>query len=409
MASMTFITQIFRDMRNQKLRTLLTIFGIVWGTAAVILLLSFGEGIQLNQQKAVRGLGEYIVIMWPGRTSKSFEGLPRNRRIRFKAQDAELLKSVPHMKAVSPEYSFWNARARVGRRDKLVSITGCWPIFSEIRNVIPKEGSRFINQEDIKKRRRVIFLGTDLAEELFPDIDPVGDYIQINNVPFLIVGVMKRKEQDSSYNGRDTRRTFIPSTTFKTMFGREYINNIVFQADAPERMPTVISGVYEAMGRKHKFDPADKQALSLWDTSEMETFFNTFFMAFRIFLGVIGAFTLIVGGIGISNIMNVVVEERTKEIGTKMALGAKKRFVRSQFIFETMFLTVIGGFVGFAFSYTVINLFPYLHLEEYVGTPTISVSVSVAAVSVLGVIGLVAGYFPARRASNLNPVEALRL
>ncbi len=409
MASLTFITQILRDMRSQKLRTLLTLFGIIWGTSAVILLLSFGEGIQLEQQKSAHGLGEYIVIMWGGRTSKPYQGLSRNRVIRFKEEDAILLRTVPHMKAVSPEYTEWNAKARVGKVDKLVGITGCWPVYHEIRNVIPQEGSRFINYEDLKHRRRVIFLGTDLAKELFGEKDPVGEYISINNVPFLIVGVMKRKSQNSSYGGRDTYRTFIPSTTFKTMFGREYLNNMVFQADKPERVPQVISGVYEVLGGKYKFDPNDKEALAMWDTSEMEVFFNTFFGAFRLFLGIIGVFTLIVGGIGISNIMNVVVEERTKEIGIKMALGAKKRFVRTQFIFETLLLTVVGGFLGFAFSYTVVNLFPYLKLEEYVGTPQMSTLVVVATISILGIIGLIAGYFPARRASDLNPVEALRL
>lgn len=409
MASVTFITQMFRDMRSQKLRTLLTMFGIIWGTSAVILLLSFGEGIHMSQRKAVRGLGEYIVIMWGGRTSKDFQGLPRNRPIRFKEEDAALLQTVPHMKAVSAEYGAGGIKARVGKLDKLVRITACWPVFAEIRNIIPQEGSRFINDEDMKYRRRVIFLGTDLAEELFPNQDAVGQYINMNGVPFQIIGVMKRKEQNSSYNSRDTRQTFIPSTTFKTMFGREYLNNIVFQADEARRMPQVIRGVHEVLGAKYKFDPDDKEALSMWDTSEMETFFNTFFGGFRIFLGVIGAFTLIVGGIGISNIMNVVVEERTKEIGVKMALGAKKRFVRTQFVFETLLLTTIGGLVGFLFSYVVISLFPLLQFEEYVGTPRMSLSVSIAAISILGLIGLVAGYFPARRASDLNPVEALRL
>ncbi len=409
MASATFLTQMFRDMRSQKLRTLLTLFGIIWGTSAVILLLSFGEGIHMSQRKSVRGLGEYIVIMWGGRTSMDFQGLPRNRRIQFKGEDATLLQSVPYMKAVSPEYGIGGVKARVGKLDKLVRITGCWPVFSEIRNVIPQEGSRFINDEDMKNRRRVIFLGTDLAEELYPDEEPVGQYISMNGVPFLIIGVMKRKEQDSSYNGRDTYRTFIPSMTFKTMFGREYVNNMVFQAVAPERMPQVIRGVYETLGAKYKFDPDDEEALSMWDTSEMETFFNTFFGAFRIFLGIIGAFTLIVGGIGISNIMNIVVEERTKEIGIKMALGAKKRFVRTQFIFETLLMTALGGLLGFLFSYAVINIFPMLQLEEYIGTPRMSFSVSMAAISVLGLIGLIAAYFPARRASDLNPVEALRL
>jgi putative ABC transport system permease protein len=410
MALGVFTTQLFRDIRSQKLRTTLTVFGILWGTASVVLLLAFGKGIHASQQQAFRGLGEYIVIMWGGRTSIPYQGLPRNRRIRFREADARLMQQqVRHMGDISAEYMIWDARARVGKKDKLIQISGIWPEYSDMRNVIPAEGSRFINNQDLEMRRRVIFLGPDLKEDLFGSDDAVGRIVLVNGVPFTVIGIMIEKKQDSSYSGRDTRKAFIPSTTFRAMYGREYLNNIVFKADDPDHTEMVKRGAYEVLGAKYKFDPDDEEALAMWDTTENEKFFKAFFLAFRTFLGVVGAFTLIVGGISISNIMNVVVEERTKEIGIKMALGAKPRFVMSQFIFETAMLTSIGGVLGFLFAWGIVAAVPSFNIEDYIGTPTISTSVALSAIAVLSIIGLLSGYFPARRAARCNPIEALRL
>jgi len=252
-------------------------------------------------------------------------------------------------------------------------------------------------------------LGTDLKKDLFGNEEAIGRVVLINGIPFKVVGVMRTKKQDSSYNGRDVNKAFIPSTTFRAMYGYKHVNNIVFQADAPRHTKAVKKGVYEVLGARYKFDKDDTEALSMWDTTENEKFFHVFFVAFRTFLGVIGAFTLIVGGIGVSNIMNVVVEERTKEIGIKMALGAKPRFIMTQFVFETLILTGIGGVLGFAFAALVVWLVPQFNVEDYIGTPIISTSVAVAAMSVLGVIGVLSGFFPARRAAQCNPIEALRL
>jgi putative ABC transport system permease protein len=410
MALGVFITQLFRDIRSQKMRTALTVFGIIWGTASVVLLLAFGKGIHASQQQAFRGLGEYIVIMWPGRTSKPFQGLARNRQIRFREADARLIKEqVPLIGDVSAEYMLWDAKARVGKIEKLIQISGCWPEYAPMRNIVPQEGSRFFNDEDMELRRRVIFLGPELKTDLFGSEETVGRMVFVNGVPFLVVGVMITKKQDSSYSGRDIRKAFMPSTTFRAMYGREFVNNIVFRAGEPEDTERVKKGVYKVLGTKYKFDKDDEEALSMWDTTENEKFFKTFFLAFRTFLGVIGAFTLIVGGISISNIMNVVVEERAKEIGIKMALGAKPRFIMSQFIFETLMLTSIGGVLGFLFAWAVVSVVPNFHVEDYIGTPAISASVAFSAIAVLGVIGLLSGYFPARRAARCNPIEALRL
>jgi putative ABC transport system permease protein len=237
----------------------------------------------------------------------------------------------------------------------------------------------------------------------------VGKYIFIDNVPFLVVGVLEKKSQDSSYSGRDAHKAFIPATTFAAMYGYKYVNNLIFKPKDPRKVESVKKQVYGVLGKKNKFDPEDKEALAMWDTSEMEKFLTYFFLAFRAFLAIIGTFTLIVGGIGVSNIMNVVVEERTKEIGIKMSLGAKKRHILSQFVFETLTITFVGGTVGFMFAFMVVKVFPYFKLEEYLGTPEISLSAGLIAVGVLGLVGFISGFFPARRAANLNPVQSLKL
>jgi putative ABC transport system permease protein len=167
--------------------------------------------------------------------------------------------------------------------------------------------------------------------------------------------------------------------------------------------------IYELLGSRHKFDPTDKETLGMWDTTRGIAFLKTFFLAFQYFLIGIGIATLITGGIGVSNIMNVVLEERTKEVGIKMALGAHKSMILMQFVMETLLITAVGGLFGFVFAYVIVQLFPMLQLEEYVGIPRVDVWGGIMVTIVLGLVGLTAGFFPARRAANLQPVQALKL
>jgi putative ABC transport system permease protein len=277
-----------------------------------------------------------------------------------------------------------------------------------MRNLIPASGGRYVNDLDLDRRRRVVFLGDKLAEDLFGKDDAVGKTVMIDNVPFLVVGVMQEKAQDSSYSGRDKDKAFIPDTTYKGLFGERYVDNFVFQTADASQVEAATQKVYEVLGRRLKFDPKDKEAVGMWDTTEAEKFFKVFFGTFRAFLAIIGSFTLIVGGIGVSNIMYVVVEERTREIGIKLALGAKPRFIQGQFLMETLILTAVGGVLGFLITLGVIAVFP-AQLDEYVGTPEASPVVLMTTTILLGIIGAIAGYFPARRASQLDPVVALKL
>ncbi|MCU0242755.1 MAG: ABC transporter permease [Vicinamibacteria bacterium] len=407
MTSLSFLRQIGQDVRHQKLRTILTLLGITWGTVSVALLVAFGEGLEQRIRKNQRGLGESIVIAWPARTALPFEGLGKGRRIRVSEDDLDALRREIPDATFSGEYSrsspFRRERVRLSPRYSATS-----PVFALMRNLIPAEGGRYVNDLDIDRKRRVIFLGDKLKEDLFGTAEAVGQKVMIDNVPFLVIGVMQEKEQDSSYSGRDRDKAFVPEGTYRALFGERYVNNFVFQAKDASLVPSVTRRVYEVLGRRLRFDPNDKEALGTWDTTEGERIMRTVFLGLRIFLAVVGSFTLIVGGIGVSNIMYVVVEERTREIGVKLAVGAKPRYILGQFLIETLTLTAVGGALGFLITLSVIAVFPQT-LDKFVGTPEASPIVIATTTILLGLIGTVAGYFPARRAALLDPVVALKL
>lgn len=410
MLALGSLKQFLNDMRRQKLRTILTMFGIFWGTCSIVLLFAFGKGISDAQIKSQKGLGENIAIFWPGITSKPYKGLPRGRRIRFTEDDIKLIKTKSVLvNRISPEYSRWNVAMKYGKQSTTRNIVGIWPEFGEMRNLIPQMGSRFINDLDMQEKRRVVFIGDKLNADLFGDAPAVGETILMDGVPFTVIGILKKKNQDSSYNGRDSQKAFIPSTTFQSMYSYRYPNDFVAQCKPQFTMKMTRAEIDQILGARYKYDPEDREALAVWDTTQGMTFIKNFFMAFRVFLVGIGIATLITGGIGVSNIMNVVLEERTKEIGIKMALGARKSYILSQFIVETLLITAIGGTLGFLFAYGIVSAFPLLKLEDYVGVPTVNFWGGIVAVVLLGIVGLTAGYFPARRASNLQPVQALKL
>ena len=403
------IGEFIRDLRQQKLRTFLTIFGITWGTVAIIVLLAFGNGFQKQTMKTMRGIGEDIILLFPGQTAKAFQGMGTDRWIRLREEDALLIKDeISLVENVSPEYSTWRSPLRVETRSRTPNVTGIIPVYAEMRNIIPKRNSRFINELDVKLKRRVVFLGDDLAEYLFQKKEPVGDYVYVGGTPFLVIGVMKPKEQDSSYNSRDKDRAFIPTSTFTALFGHRYVNNIVISTTHPTVSPIVKTKIYEVLGKKYQFDPTDEEALSIWDTHEFQSMVQGIFIGINTFMAIIGAFTLTVGGIGVANIMYVVVQERTKEIGIKRSVGAKKRTILGQFFLETFFIIFIGAFIGTLISLLLIWGVSMLPIDEFVGTPSVSWWVALIAICVLGAIGFIAGYFPARKAANLNVIDCLR-
>ena len=402
--------QMWRDIRSQKLRTSLTVFGIVWGTVSVSLLLAFGKGLQRQMILNSSGLGDAICIAWPGLTSVPYEGLGKGRKIRLDEDDVEAIRREARgVNAISSEYSK-TLKLNYGAKTIAIDISGVSPEFGGMRNLIPQTGGRFFNPTDMATQRRVLFLGNKMTEDIFgKGVDGVGKTVMLGGSPFLLVGVLQAKVQNSSYSGRDNQKGFIPGTTFRAITGEKWVDNLIYQPKIAAQSEQVTDDVRRVIAQRQRFDPDDKEAFSVWDTTENLKFFHTFFLSFRLFLGIIGSFTLIVGGIGVSNIMNVVVEERTKEIGIKMALGARDRWLLRQLLLETMLITGMGGALGFLISFAVCAVFPKFGVTEFVGDPDLSLSVAALTAMILGLTGLVAGYFPARDASRLDPVVAMKL
>lgn len=396
------------NLKRQKLRTFLTLFGIIWGTVAVIVLLAFGTGIGSKTMQDMHGLGDRIMIIFNGKTTKAYQGYGIGRQIRMEEEDSRLLaREIPEIASISPEYSSWNFPVKRDEKSMSVNVTGVYPNYTFMRNIIPEKG-RFVNLRDQQKKRKVVFLGDELSAYLFEEKEPVGKYVLIGDIPFRVIGVLKKKTQNSSYNSRDKDRAFIPAAVFPSVFGQRYISNLIIKPRDARNSEYIQDRLYRILGKKYKFDPTDKNALWVWDTSEFDKIMFYVLLSFNSFLGMIGAFTLIVGGIGVANIMFVAVKERTNEIGIKLAVGAKKRQILLQFFWESFLIVSLGGFVGFLVSLGIVKAAASLPFEEYIGIPQISLPVVLITTVLISLIGMMASFFPARRAARLRPVECLK-
>jgi len=406
-----FFRNLFRDLIRQPLRTALTLSGVVWGTFSVVLLLAFGNSVSKAQIKRFHGMGQGIVLVFPSRTTLPWQGFLKGKAVRITPEMVEEIPDkVPGIEVISPEF-VGGRLIRHGRNEFRNTVRGVNPRFELMRNTIAAKG-RFLDPEDMAARKRVCFIGDVLATDLFATDEPVGQSVFIDSVPFTVVGVMRTKLQSSNYNGqRDERCAFIPWTTYASLYGTKFVSNFIFRPIDTGRSKAVMEDIKGHLSKLIGFSPADPDALSVWDTLEFEKQFTTFFLAFTIFLGVIGSFTLLVGGVGVASIMRVVVDERTREIGVKLAVGARRRTILWQFFSESLVIMLLGGLIGFGLSAAVLQAakaFPEGGFTEFVGVPVLNPLVVVSTVFILLAIGVIAGMIPARTAASTDPIEALR-
>ena len=279
--------------------------------------------------------------------------------------------------------------------------------YGVMRSMNEMPGGRFLNPHDVEQRRRVVFIGNKVKQKLFGDEEAVGKTVLLEGRPFVVIGWLKEKIQSGSYSGRDYDKAVIPYTTYQAIWGDHKVNNIVVQPNPVLDSEPMKKAIYAYLGEKYRFDPSDEGTVNMWDTVETDRFMNWFFWGLQALLGLGGALTLGAGGIGVANVMFLIVRERTREIGLRMAVGARDWHILLQVMLEAGLIVGIGGGVGFGFSMLVVWGIQTLPTPDWLGAPQMSPLVSVVTVSVLAVVGLGAGIFPARRASRMDPVRAL--
>jgi putative ABC transport system permease protein len=398
----------------QRKRAMLTVAAIAWGTVAIVMLLAFGEGLRHQLMKGQRGMGENIAVWWPGETSKVWEGLPEGRPVRPILDDIGYLRGrITAASGVIGELTSWSSSLSWGTTTITGRVTGANWEYGEMRHHFAQAGGRFFNANDEREKRRVIFLGDELARDIFGEADPVGETMFVDRIPYLVIGVLQHKMQMGTYKGPDANGSVIPITTFSAQFGTQRLSNIVFKARTAEDMPLARQQFNEALAAKYRFDPTDEQVIGLWDTVEGGKVMAKIMIGLQAFLGIIGGLTLLVGGIGVANIMYAVVKEKTREIGVQMAVGAHRGWITGPFVLQGMTYTLLGGAFGLLIAVILIMLVQLVPVEgnqalEFLGRPTLNVEIAVATAALLGFIGIIAGYFPARRAASVDPAETLR-
>lgn len=403
------------EFRKRKKKTALITFAIAWGALSLLLMMSFGRGLSNQFRIGFHGLGIDLILVDGGRTSKDYQGLPKGRLIQLFAGDVELIRQqIPEIKRICAE-SFVNVTVTSNGKETNRLVHGVSYPFQFMRNMIAQDGGRFINPDDVKFSRRVAFLGWNMAENLFGSKSPIGETIHINRSPFTVIGVMKKKLQNSNYEGFDYDHVFIPLSTLAQVHSQQFIDMILLQPAERKYALLVEKRVKEILGKKYRFDPEDEYALGIWNTVEMGKVAANAFMGVELFLMVMGGLTLFIAAVGVTNLMYAMVKERTREIGIKMALGAKRRHIVLQFLLEALFIFIKGTFWGALIAFNIVSLvrsipmgYQMTSIQSYLLRPDFSTDILVVFVLIMVVLVFFSGIFPALRASKLKPVEALR-
>jgi putative ABC transport system permease protein len=409
--------QAVATFRAHKMRTFLTMFGLVWGIASVIILVGLGRGFVVDQKKHMETLGKDLVIVWGGRTSTQVGGRAAGREIRLNVDDAELIRDEcylvknvsPELRRTIPEVSQFNSANR--------GVVGMWPSYQDFRSLKVSEG-RLITDDDEREGRRVLVLGSKAYRQLFPGQPAIGATVLVKSVPYSVVGVLQEKKQNSNYSGPDNDYLFAPYSAVSRDFPppekpgagitRGYLDDIVFEVGDPEEHEAAVLQVRRSIGRMRHFDAVDKDALFIWDTMDGAKQLAKIFGVVTLFFGCVAVVTLCLGGIGVMNIMLVSVSERTREIGTRKAMGATKRDILRQFFAESAMLTIVSGILGLTFGMGLCIAMAIVPLPDFVPHPIVSPISIIVSILTLSLITVTAGMYPAQRAADMTPVESLR-
>jgi putative ABC transport system permease protein len=408
------IGDVFRTLWAHKLRTFLTMFGIAWGIVSIVLMVGAGEGLRKGQEIQTRNLGKDLLIVFHGRTSMQVGGARAGRAVVWETSDVpSVQEESPDCEYAIPELEQNDVRAHSNYNNAAFTVTGSYPPFAYIRSLDVAQG-RFYNWEDENEGRRVAFVGSDAAKQLFPLGNAVGETLYLNAFPYVVVGVMSGKKQDSSYDGWDVSKIFIPFTAMQRDFPNKppaiptAFDQLLVTPKSVERHPACELQIRKALARLHNFDPRDKEAVPIWDTVKNAKAFRQMTDGMKYFLGAVGVVTLLLGGLGVMNVMMVAVRERTREIGVRKAIGAPARTILKQFFLEALLIAGVSGGVGLLVAYGFCALVNLLPMPPFFAGLVASWDTGLIAAGLLGTIAVLSSLYPAQKAAAIDPIEALR-
>ncbi len=412
------LADLFRDVLRtlwaHKLRAFLTMFGIAWGIVSIVLMVAAGEGLRKGQEEQTRNLGKDVMIVFHGRTSLQAGGTHAGRVVHWEDEDLPVIEAeTPDCQYAIPELEQDTVRAHSNFNNAALTVTGSHPQFAYIRTLDVGQG-RFYDWDDMREARRVAFLGSDASKQLFPGRNPVGENVYLNDFPFVVIGVMAKKKQDSSYDGWDVNKIFIPFSAMRRDFPDKppgtptTFDQLLVTPKSVEQHTACKHEVRAALARMHRYDPADKEACPIWDTVQEAQAFKTMTDGMKYFLGAVGIVTLLLGGIGVMNVMLVAVRERTREIGVRKAIGAPAGTILRQFFVEALIIALLSGAVGLGVAFGFCALVNLLPMPDFFAGLIPDWTSALVATGLLGTIAVAAALYPARRAASIDPIEALR-